>query len=184
MAIPIIGDILSGLVGGVKDVVSEVIVDKDKRNEIEASLERLRLEAEDKAEQRIHDARIAQIEVNKEEAKSEKLFVAGWRPAVGWICALGLAWATVLQPLFSWFSTVSFGYTGAFPEIDSTLLIFVLGGILGIGSMRSFEKVRGVSTDTIADSSVSSRNLPSNILPQSFNEAPEDAPWHKGEGIY
>lgn len=184
MAIPIIGDLLGGLLGGVKDVVSEVVVDKDKRNEIEANLERLKIETEDKIEQRFHDAQIAQIEVNKEEAKSEKLFVAGWRPAVGWICALGLAWATVLQPLLSWVSTVSFGYNGNFPDIDSTLLIFVLGGILGIGGMRSFEKVKGVSSDTIADNAASKRNQPVDILPPAFNQPPEEAPWAKGEGIY
>lgn len=173
------GGLLGSILGPVKDLVSEVIVDKDKRKEIEAGIDRLELEMADKVEQRIHDVQIAQIKVNEEEAKAEKLFVAGWRPGAGWVCVFGLTWATVLQPILSWVCTVNGWYDGAFPRVDSDLLIYVLGGMLGLGAMRSYEKKQGVSSDTIADNPATKRNLPENLLPDAFNQPPEDAPWAK-----
>lgn len=143
MGIPIIGDII----GAVKDLASEVIVDKDKKKEIELRLKEL----EAATEERFHQEILAQIEVNKEEAKSGSIFVAGWRPFVGWIGGAGLAYAAILQPLLSWVARVVFGYEGSFPELDNELLWTVLLGMLGLGSMRSFEKWKGVSTNDYRD---------------------------------
>ena len=86
---------------------------------------------------------LAQISVNVEEAKSQNLFVAGWRPAVGWIGAAGLAYAAILEPLLRFVSQVGFAYTGLFPVIDTMLTLQVLLGILGLGAMRSFDKKTG-----------------------------------------
>ena len=83
---------------------------------------------------------LAQISVNVEEAKSQNLFVAGWRPAVGWIGAAGLAYAAILEPLLRFITSVGFGYTGVFPVIDTMLTLQVLLGILGLGAMRSWDK--------------------------------------------
>lgn len=177
MAIPIIGDILGEVFGKVGDVVSEVVVDKDKRNEIKANLERLKLEAIDKSEQRLHEQMLGQMEINKVEAGSSSLFVAGWRPAAGWASVGGLVYATLLEPLCSWAARVLFDYTGPFPEIDPTLLIFVLGGMLGIGAMRSYEKVKGVSSDVLEDLPAASRNVPRVVSSQP--PLPEEAPWQK-----
>lgn len=85
---------------------------------------------------------LAQIEVNKEEARSINLFVAGWRPFVGWICGLGLAYAAILEPLARFGAQVLFGYGGAFPPIDTTLTIQVLIGMLGLGALRTGEKIK------------------------------------------
>lgn len=180
MAIPFFKDIIDGVFGTIGGVVSEVVVDKDKRNEINANLERLRLEALDKAEQRTHEEIMGQIEINKTEAQHGSIFVAGWRPFVGWVSGVGLAYGVLFEPFFSWVARVVIGYQGPFPEIDPALLIFSLGGMLGIGGMRTYEKVKGVSSDTIADNPSASRNRPENLLPASYNEeAPEDAPWMK-----
>lgn len=191
MAIPILGGILDEIFGSVKDVVSEVVVDKDKRNQINADLQRMQLEYRDKAEQRVHEQLISQTEINKVEAGHSSIFVAGWRPAAGWASVAGLVYATLLEPLSSWSARVVFKYSGPFPEIDPTLLIFVLGGMLGIGAMRSYEKVRGVSTDVIADNAAASRNVPHrrtdgipveqiNMDPKTGRiRTPENAPWHK-----
>jgi len=88
---------------------------------------------------------LAQIEVNKQEASSLNLFVAGWRPAVGWICGAGLAYATILEPLGRFVAQVGFHYTGPFPALDTALLVTTLGGILGLGTMRMNEKIKGVA---------------------------------------
>ncbi len=83
---------------------------------------------------------LAQIAVNVEEAKHFSLFVAGWRPAVGWICAAGLCYAAILEPAARFTAAVMFDYKGAFPVIDTFLTLQVLFGILGLGAMRTREK--------------------------------------------
>jgi hypothetical protein len=88
---------------------------------------------------------MAQIAVNAEEAKSNSVLVAGWRPAVGWICAAALAYAAILEPVFRFIAAVAFGYKGAFPVIDTMLTMQVLFGMLGFGAMRSFDKKNGVA---------------------------------------
>lgn len=143
MAIPFIGD----LIDGVKDIIGEVVVDKDKRNEINFKVQELA----DRADARAHEAMLAQVEVNKVEAASGSVFVAGWRPAVGWVGAAGFAYSAILQPFMSWVSRVVFEYTGTFPVVDDTLLITTLGGMLGIGAMRTVEKIKGVSTNDYND---------------------------------
>lgn len=89
---------------------------------------------------------LAQIEVNKEEAKSGSLFVAGWRPFVGWICGVAFAYAAIIEPLMRFIAAVAFGYMGVFPVIDTWLTLQVLFGILGLGAMRMQEKRAGVAS--------------------------------------
>lgn len=87
----------------------------------------------------------AQIEVNKQDAASGSIFVAGARPFIMWGCGIAMLYAALLEPLMRFVAVVYFHYTGAFPEIDTTLTTQVLLGLLGLGSMRSFEKVKGVA---------------------------------------
>lgn len=86
---------------------------------------------------------LGQLEVNAAEAASPHLFVAGWRPAVGWCCAAGFLWATIGHPLVAWVA-VAKGWPAP-PAIDTEVLLYVLGGMLGLGTLRSFEKTRGVA---------------------------------------
>lgn len=92
-----------------------------------------------------HDLRkvLAQLEVNAKEAASPHLFVAGWRPAVGWCCAAGFLWASIGQPLVSWLAAAK-GWPMP-PTVDNDLLLTVLGGMLGLGALRSYEKAKGVT---------------------------------------
>ena len=90
---------------------------------------------------------LAQIGVNEKEAGSESFFVSGGRPACIWIGAFGLAYAAIIEPLMRFIATVIFGYTGAFPDLDTTITMQVLFGLLGLGAMRSFDKH---STNTTA----------------------------------
>ncbi len=88
--------------------------------------------------------RLAQIEVNKIEAASTSLLVSGWRPAIGWVCAAGLAYAAILEPVARFAATVVFAYAGAFPVIDTEITLQILFALLGLGGMRTYEKARGV----------------------------------------
>ena len=84
----------------------------------------------------------AQADVDKTEASNQNLFVAGWRPAVGWVCAVGVAWAFVLQPFFDWiwFAT---GHLGSTPKLDSGTLMTLLLGMLGMGGLHVYENTQG-----------------------------------------
>ncbi len=88
---------------------------------------------------------LGQIDINKIEAASASTFVAGWRPAIGWICGFAFAYAAVIEPLLRFAAKVWFGYTGDFPVIDTDLTIQVLFGILGLGALRTAEKYKGVA---------------------------------------
>ena len=138
----IAGDILGDLLDPIKDIVSEVVVDKDKKIEAQIKLK----EIEDRINERLHEQVLAQVEVNKVEAGSGSVFVAGWRPFVGWVGGVGLAYSAIVQPLLNWGSRV-WGYTGQLPALDDTTLITVLGGMLGVGIMRSYDRKQGTATD-------------------------------------
>jgi hypothetical protein len=85
----------------------------------------------------------AQTKINEVEAANPNVFVSGWRPAAGWVCVMGLFYTFFGQPLLGWLS----GYLGIAvpPNIDTGDLFILLGGMLGLGGMRSFEKLNGVS---------------------------------------
>lgn len=91
---------------------------------------------------------LGQLEINKEEAKNKSIFVAGWRPGVGWICAFSLAYIAIIEPLARLVATLQ-GYEGPFPEIDTTITLQVLMGMLGLAAARSFDKMKGSQTDKI-----------------------------------
>lgn len=84
-----------------------------------------------------------QMTTNTAEAGNPSLFVAGWRPFVGWVCGMGFA-ITVLGPLLSWIAEL-FGKTVAFPPLDTQALMTLLMGMLGLGGMRTMEKMKGVT---------------------------------------
>jgi len=89
---------------------------------------------------------LSQIEVNANEAQSTSIFVSGWRPAVGWIGATALGYSAILEPLLRFVSQVGFKYAGAFPVIDTNLTMQILMGILGLGTLRSYDKKQGTAT--------------------------------------
>lgn len=86
-----------------------------------------------------------QIDVNKIEAASTSVFVAGWRPAVGWVGEAGFAYSVILEPMARFVAQVGFGYVGLFPVIDTNLTMQILFGLLGLGAMRSYDKKNGTS---------------------------------------
>lgn len=89
---------------------------------------------------------LAQIQVNNSEAQSTNWFVAGWRPFVGWVCGFGFGWQYVLQPLFA-FIMVSLGHKVDMPVLDTGALVTMLGGLLGLGTLRTYEKKTGAESN-------------------------------------
>lgn len=135
LAIPVLSEIF----GVVKSVASEAITDKDKKNEL---LFRVR-ELEDRANERLHSELMGQVEINKQEAAHPSVFVAGWRPAVGWVGVLGLFWTFLLSPFLDIF-------VDQMPVIDTDNLMTLVLGMLGLGGMRSFEKIKGVGATGVS----------------------------------
>ncbi|MDB9726448.1 holin family protein [Flavobacteriaceae bacterium] len=123
---------ISALIGPVSAILDKVIPDKDLR-------EKLSHEIATMAERHSQEQVMAQIEVNKAEAAHKSLFVAGWRPAIGWICGFALLYSTIISPVIGIWVEV--------PEIDTSLLTSTMLGMLGLGAMRTFEKTKGVSRE-------------------------------------
>ena len=128
-----------GILGGIGQLASDIRVaitgDLPPEKAAELELKLKELEAQVIA---------GQNAINLEEAKSENLFVSGWRPFIGWVCGSAFAYAAILKPLMDWVATV-YGYKGGFPVLDTTITMQVLIGILGIGAFRSFDKAQAPS---------------------------------------
>lgn len=93
-------------------------------------------EARARAAEKVQEFQLAiaqgQLAVNAEEAKSQNLFIAGWRPACGWLCVGALGYTTIVAPAFG------------LPKGELESLITILFGMLGLGTLRTVEKVKGV----------------------------------------
>lgn len=90
-----------------------------------------------------YQLQLEQIQVNKVEAASSSLFTSGWRPFIAWVCGFALAYSSILEPILRFIARVGFDYLGEFPEIDDDITLQVLLGMLGLGAMRSYDKVQG-----------------------------------------
>ena len=131
-------------IGAIIDSVGKVASDL-----ITTDKERIELELEGRRIDQATD--LAQMEVNKTEAQNQNLFVAGWRPAIGWVGAAAMAYQFLAYPLLVW----SWTWMQAEqivpqdvkppPMLDTEALWIILSGMLGIAGMRSFEKTRGVA---------------------------------------
>ena len=97
------------------------------------------------AEKNVHEISMAQIEVNKTEAASNSIFKGGWRPFIGWVCGVAFAYHFVLQPFLIFVLTTLGQPVPYLPEFDMASLMTVLGGLLGLGGLRTFEKYKGIT---------------------------------------
>jgi len=127
-----------------KTALEHFFPDPTKRAEEMRKLEELRQSGDLAKLQSYTSLLIGQLDINKEEAKSSSLFVSGWRPAVGWVCGLGLLYSSVLEPFLRFIATM-LGYTGKFPIIDTTLTMQILLGMLGLAGARTYEKKQKVA---------------------------------------
>lgn len=86
----------------------------------------------------------AQIQVNQQEASSTSLFVAGWRPFVGWVCGFALCWNYIVHPLFCWITVLASLHVQPPPVLGLGEMMPILMGMLGLGALRTKEKMEGV----------------------------------------
>jgi|TARA_A100001201_G_scaffold133845_1_gene121171 hypothetical protein len=124
--------LLGQLIGPVTGLLDKFIEDKDQKSALAHEIATM-------SERHAQEALKGQLEINKVEAAHKSLFVAGWRPFIGWICGVGLLYNVLIaQVLAIWFKV---------PEVDPSLLMPVMTGLLGLGAMRSYEKTKGVSRE-------------------------------------
>ena len=135
--VPIIGTLIEA---GLK-VIDRVIPDPAAKAAAQLELMKLQQAGEFKSIEADLQVMLAQAEINKEEAKSTDSFRGSWRPAVGWVCVAGMAYTYIAAPLLVWMSSAK-GWPAP-PAIDTFDLMIMLGGMLGFGGMRSFERIRG-----------------------------------------
>jgi hypothetical protein len=115
-------------------ILDRVIPDKAEREKAQAELVKMQLSGE-------LSQLAGQLEVNKTEAAHQSVFVAGWRPFIGWVCGVALAYQFVLRPVITW-AVPSLGYTVAeMPGLDDNLWELMFG-MLGLGGLRSYEKIK------------------------------------------
>lgn len=131
------------LIPAITSIIDKII--PDPQASAEAKLKTLELAQRGELAMLDAELRVAlgQLEVNKVEAASTDLFRGGWRPAVGWTCVVGLVYQFLLQPLLPWIVAVCGGHVPPLPPIDNETLLVLLTGMLGLGGLRTVERVKG-----------------------------------------
>jgi hypothetical protein len=130
--------LLDTLIGPVTSIIDKIVPDKDQAAKLAHEIATM-------SEKMANEQMLAQIEVNKAEAASGSLFKGGWRPSIGWICGLALFWSFILQPFLVFFLLVFGVDLPPLPEIGTADLMPILLGMLGLGGLRSYEKVQKVT---------------------------------------
>ena len=131
---------IENLIQPVAGLLDKFIEDKDQKA-------MLAHEVATMAERHAQELAQAQLEVNKVEAAHKSLFVSGWRPAVGWCCVLGMFGNFIIIPLAN-FSLALSMVDVSIPLIELETMMPVLMGMLGLGAMRSYEKVKQVARNS------------------------------------
>ena len=130
--------LIASLIGPVSGILDKFVEDKDQKAALAHEMATM-------SDNHAQQALLAQLEINKAEAASGSLFKGGWRPAVGWVCALAFAYHYLLQPFLVFILTASGVDLPELPVFDMSTLLTVLGGLLGIGGLRSYEKTKGLT---------------------------------------
>jgi len=121
--------VIAALIPAVTSILGKVVQDKDQAAQLAADISTL-------AERHAQEQVMAQLEINKEEAKGN-WFQSSWRPLTGYVCVLGFAVNFLVSP-------IAFGFGIVIPQADTGTMMPVLMGLLGLGGMRSFERVKKV----------------------------------------
>ena len=129
--------IAEAVVGVVGSVLDKFVEDKDLRAKLNHELKT-----------QVQQANLGQIAVNQEQARHPSIFVAGARPAIMWICAFGLGWQFVFQPVCAWAMAI-WAPALPIPIIPTEGLMTLTLSLLGLGGMRSFEKSKGIQRNNM-----------------------------------
>lgn len=133
--------LLKAALGPILDGILRLIPDKGERARAKEMFEGQMLTAMTSLVQ-------GQLEINKQEAQHGSIFVAGWRPFIGWVCGMALVWNFILQPLLLWVAWMApeLGIDmSTAPKLDTGELMTVLLGMLGLGGLRTYEKRLGIA---------------------------------------
>lgn len=96
----------------------------------------------------VTSANAAQNKINEIEAGHQSIFVAGWRPFIGWVAGIALAWSFVVRPIVITICAASGIDVSVIPTLDSAELFQLVLAMLGMGGLRTFEKMKGVARNT------------------------------------
>tara|TARA_R100000742_G_C4279090_1_gene102886 strand:+ start:2256 stop:2651 length:396 start_codon:yes stop_codon:yes gene_type:complete len=127
------------ILGAAAPIIDKFVENKDQKNKLKAELE-----------QSLISLDLAQAQANIEQAKHSSIFVAGARPAIMWICALGLFFHFIIFPLAEWVITI--WYPNLFlPSLDTDQILGLTVSLLGLGGMRSWEKSKGIARKSLKE---------------------------------
>ena len=129
---------LQALIGPVASLLDKFIPDADTKNKLAHEIATM-------AQRHAHEANMGNLEINKTEAQHRSLFVAGWRPFLGWGLSLAMIWHFLLVPLITFICAFAGVDIPELPHFDMESLMTVLLGMLGLGGLRSFEKAKGLT---------------------------------------
>ena len=128
---------LASLVGPLVNSVVDRIPNGNERARAKEELEKGLVDA-------ANQVMLAQAKINAAEASHKSIFVAGWRPFIGWVCGVGICWSMVAQPVAQW-AIIAWGDGTELPTIDTSYLMELVTAMLGMSGLRTFEKMRGVA---------------------------------------
>lgn len=137
------GPLIAALLPAITSILDKVI--PDPQAAAEAKLRALEIAQKGDLAALDAEVRLAlgQLEINKAEAQSSDWFRGGWRPAIGWLCAMGLGYTFLLQPLLPWTVSLTGTLVAPLPTLDNEVLMTLLLGMLGLGGLRTVERVKG-----------------------------------------
>ena len=130
--------LLTTLIEPATKLLDKVIEDKDQKAKLAHELATM-------ADKLAHEQQLAQIAVNKEEAASGSIFKGGWRPFVGWVCGIAFCYHFIIQPVIIFIVALTGIIIPDLPSFNMNTLLTVLGGLLGIGGLRTYEKQKGLT---------------------------------------
>lgn len=130
--------LLSAILPKALDIIDEVIPDKDAAQKAKIAIESKLIEAS-------VQTNLAQMEINKIEAGHRSIFVAGWRPMIGWACAIGVFWMAIGEPMANYLMALGGMDTSVLPKMPHDILLELTFALLGMSTLRTFEKLKGVS---------------------------------------
>lgn len=134
---------LTPLLGFLQPLLDRFFPDKTQQAQLQAQLQQLAMQQEGAQLEADLKSALAQASINQTEATSENLFKSGWRPGLGWACVAAYSYDFVLRPLAQWVALLINPKAPQLINLDLTEMMPVLLGMLGLGSMRTYERVNG-----------------------------------------
>lgn len=147
MAAAITNLLSGGLTDGIAKIIGLFKIDPNVAAQHAEDLAKIQADMQTQMINGLSAMSTAQNQVNTVEAQNKNIFIAGWRPFIGWVCGSGLATQFIVGPFVTWIAALA-KHPVTFPTLDMGTLLTLLLGMLGLGGMRTYEKVAGITDDT------------------------------------